>query len=185
MCARLLLHDADPSQARFGVFFCCSKGLEHAKRHFFCRYFQVDQAGRCALDYARNAGHRSTYEMLWQSQQRRIRRSAPAAPATSASPQQAWPRNSRVTRLSPFQAPCLLLARTSSQLRHTLNRCGCLPPLLKGQDRPRLVPRDFETWSDVGRHAFCQGSHRSLALSCPSETHVSLPWYSLRSCFTS
>ncbi|CAE7622872.1 ANKRD52 [Symbiodinium sp. CCMP2456] len=60
LCARLLLHDADPSQ--------------------------VDQAGRSALDYARNAGHRSTYEMLWQSQQRR-RRSAPAAPA-SASPQQ-------------------------------------------------------------------------------------------------
>ncbi|CAE7611571.1 ANKRD52 [Symbiodinium sp. CCMP2592] len=59
LCARLLLHDADPSQ--------------------------VDQAGRSALDYARNAGHRSTFEMLWQSQQRRIRRSAPA---TSASPQQ-------------------------------------------------------------------------------------------------
>ncbi|CAE7246783.1 TNKS [Symbiodinium necroappetens] len=36
LCARLLLHDADPSQ--------------------------VDQAGRSALDYARNAGHRSTYE---------------------------------------------------------------------------------------------------------------------------
>ena len=23
LCARLLLHDADPSQARFGLFFCC------------------------------------------------------------------------------------------------------------------------------------------------------------------
>ncbi|CAE7475118.1 ANKRD52 [Symbiodinium natans] len=55
LCARLLLHDADPTQ--------------------------VDQAGHSALDYARDAGHRMTFELLWQAKQRRLRPAASAPPA--------------------------------------------------------------------------------------------------------
>ncbi|CAE7488373.1 unnamed protein product, partial [Symbiodinium sp. KB8] len=128
LCARLLLHDADPSQ--------------------------VDQAGRSALDYARNAGHRSTYEMLWQSQQRR-RRSAPAAPA-SASPQQefksapaAYPQSLRLppgssegSRALPLKHSCFTAMVFAAILLRELDGYHC--NLVGGRSRKQSPDEDKE-----------------------------------------